>query len=85
MTPRTAHAHDIVVAELAEREDWAKHGWKIDGWEKQFGIEYWTALQSIINASPNDWSECDDVVKAAAVAAVADGNLDGSDNVRGEE
>jgi hypothetical protein len=67
MSPRTAHAHDIVTDTL----------WR------GFGVdeEYWHALQTIIDAP--DFGECDEEVKQAAYAAVRNEELNVSDSLHG--
>lgn len=65
MTPRTAHAHDIVADYLWERYS------SIPAWE------YWNALKTIIDAPKSDWAECDAGVRAVAIRAVRTGDLNG--------
>lgn len=63
MSPRTAHAHDIVTDYI----------WNnlCPAWE------YWNALKTIIDAPKSDWAECDTGVRAAAIRAVKAGDLNG--------
>lgn len=63
MTPRTAHAHDIVVDYLWDR--------LTPAWE------YWDALKTIIDAPKSDWAECNINVRYAAIRAVKTGDLNG--------
>ena len=63
MTPRTAHAHDIVTDYIWEglAPTW----------------EYWDALKTIIDAPKRDWAECDRTVRFVAIGAVKAGDLNG--------
>lgn len=63
MSPRTAHAHDIVVEYI-----WDRLG---PTWE------FWHALKTIIDAPKKDWAECDKDVRAEAIKAVKSGDLNG--------
>ena len=63
MSPRTAHAHDVVVEYI-----WDSLG---PTWE------YWHALQAIIHAPKKDWAECHERVRAEAIKAVKIGYLNG--------
>jgi len=67
MTPKTAHAHDIITDTT-----WF-------GWGRSY--DYWHALQTIINAP--DFDECDEAVKQAAYAAVHDEDLNAPDGLHG--
>lgn len=71
MTPRTAHAHDIVVDFI----------W--DGLAPTWA--YWNALQTIIDAPAADWAECHVKVQGAAQAAVKNEDLNPSHNIPGED